>query len=135
MTGCSVGASDGRDGVAWPCARLQRFVSAKESTHAATTRAPTFVPSTCSCPPEPGCGRIDVIPGDGPGLSEQAHHARGAGAAIATWIYCFLWFLVQDVAKVLTYQVLENITRDDRVQQQAGRGDTLAPLTLQDFWP
>ena len=45
-------------------------------------------------------------------------------AVVATWIYCVLWFVVQDVAKVFTYQVLEYITREDaeRMQRQAGRG-------------
>jgi H+-transporting ATPase len=45
-------------------------------------------------------------------------------ACLSTWIYCVLWFLLQDVCKVLTYNVLERLTNDetDRVNSQANRG-------------
>ena len=45
-------------------------------------------------------------------------------AVVATWIYCVLWFFVQDVAKVFTYQALEFIFREDheRMRAMAGRG-------------
>ena len=45
-------------------------------------------------------------------------------ACVATWIYCILWFLVQDVAKVFTYQLLEFVFREDaeRMKLQANRG-------------
>ena len=44
-------------------------------------------------------------------------------ACFATWIYCILWFLVQDLAKVGTYRVLEYLSREDaeRMQLQANR--------------
>ena len=34
-------------------------------------------------------------------------------ACVAVWVYCILWFLVQDVAKVLTYSVLNYLQRDE----------------------
>ena len=34
-------------------------------------------------------------------------------ACTAIWIYCILWFLLQDVAKVLTYSVLNYLQRDE----------------------
>jgi H+-transporting ATPase len=45
-------------------------------------------------------------------------------ACLATWIYCILWFFLQDICKVLTYQVLEYLTREDaeRVKAIANRG-------------
>ena len=46
-------------------------------------------------------------------------------ACVSTWIYCVIWFLIQDVCKVLTYNVLETITTSteaERVKQQADRG-------------
>ena len=45
-------------------------------------------------------------------------------ACVATWIYCILWFLVQDVAKVFTFRVLEYVFREDaeRMQAMANRG-------------
>jgi len=45
-------------------------------------------------------------------------------ACIATWIYCILWFFLQDIAKVITYKVLEYLTREDveRVKEITNRG-------------
>ena len=40
-------------------------------------------------------------------------------AVVATWIYCVLWFFVQDVAKVFTYQALEFIFREDHERMQS----------------
>jgi len=45
-------------------------------------------------------------------------------ACFATWMYCILWFLVQDLAKVGTYRMLEYLGREDaeRMQMQVNRG-------------
>jgi hypothetical protein len=34
-------------------------------------------------------------------------------ACVAIWVYCVLWFLLQDIAKVLTYSVLNYMQRDE----------------------
>jgi H+-transporting ATPase len=34
-------------------------------------------------------------------------------ACVAVWIYCVLWFLLQDLAKVLTYQLLSYLQKDE----------------------
>ncbi len=45
-------------------------------------------------------------------------------ACLATWIYCILWFFLQDISKVLTYRVLEYLTNEDteRVKAVTNRG-------------
>lgn len=41
------------------------------------------------------------------------------GAAIATWIYCIIWFLVQDVCKVAAYHVWDTYYVDPKKQKIA----------------
>lgn len=54
-------------------------------------------------------------------------------AVLSTWIYCILWFFVQDIAKVVTYQLLERLTNQDteRVKEQSARG-TISTLMDED---
>ena len=40
-------------------------------------------------------------------------------ACVAIWVYCVLWFLVQDVAKVLTYSALNYFQRDELAALEA----------------
>jgi len=55
---------------------------------------------------------------------------RSRYACVSVWIYCTLWFLVQDVAKVLAYNVLEYLTRVDaeRVKEVTARGAIAAMI-------
>ena len=44
-------------------------------------------------------------------------------ACVAVWIYCVLWFFVQDVAKVAGYALLQFLFTDTaRLKEQAARG-------------
>ena len=36
------------------------------------------------------------------------------GAAIATWIYCIIWFLAQDCCKVAAYAYVDNYMQDEK---------------------
>jgi len=38
---------------------------------------------------------------------ESLRHSKGA--VVCTWVYCILWFIVQDAAKVATYKVMERL--------------------------
>ena len=38
---------------------------------------------------------------------------RSSTAVVAIWVYCVLWFLAQDLAKVVTYKVLESLVADE----------------------
>jgi H+-transporting ATPase len=54
-------------------------------------------------------------------------------ACFATWVYCVLWFLVQDLAKVGTYRMLEYLGREDaeRMQMQANRGKITSMISAE----
>ena len=60
------------------------------------------------------------------GRSEDAYMKglKGGFACLSTWIYCVLWFLVQDVCKVIMYKMLENLSREkmDRLLSVSLRG-------------
>lgn len=47
---------------------------------------------------------------------------------MAVWVYCVLWFLVQDAAKVLTYRLLEYLQADEtkRLEDVSKRGAILS---------
>jgi H+-transporting ATPase len=56
-------------------------------------------------------------------------------AIITVWVYCILWFFVQDALKVLTYYVIENYisTSDsDRIQTVANRAQLTTMLATED---
>jgi H+-transporting ATPase len=48
----------------------------------------------------------------------------GGYACLSTWIYCILWFLVQDVCKVGMYRLLENLSQEkmDRLISMSLKG-------------
>ena len=53
---------------------------------------------------------------------------KSSYACLSTWVYCIIWFLIQDVCKVITYNVLERFTQSEmeRVQLQDQRGQVRA---------
>ena len=55
---------------------------------------------------------------------------RSRYACVSVWIYCTLWFLLQDACKVLAYMVLEYLTRVDaeRVKEVTARGAIAAMM-------
>jgi H+-transporting ATPase len=55
---------------------------------------------------------------------------RSKYACLSIWIYCILWFFVQDAAKVGGYWVLEYLTQGDtiRVKEQKARGEVAAMI-------
>lgn len=49
-------------------------------------------------------------------------------ACVSVWIYCVLWFFLQDVAKVACYSVLEYLFKDAALEAQVARGQISAMI-------
>jgi H+-transporting ATPase len=67
-------------------------------------------------------------------LGEKDSYMKGLAGGygcLSCWIYCILWFFVQDVCKVLTYKLLEQLSKEkmDRLLQSALRGAVSLPST------
>jgi len=60
-------------------------------------------------------------------LGEKDSYMKGLSGGfgcLSCWVYCILWFFVQDICKVLTYKLLESLSKEkmDRLLQSALRG-------------
>jgi H+-transporting ATPase len=53
-------------------------------------------------------------------------------ACIGTWIYCIIWFFVQDAAKVLAYYVLSKLTAQDEQRAQEVKNKSLISAMIDD---
>ena len=67
---------------------------------------------------------LSLIWGDifGAGGNYMAPLRDSGGAVIFTWIYCILWWFLQDAAKVLAYHVIDKYL--DPVRSSASGGDS-----------
>lgn len=49
-------------------------------------------------------------------------------ACVCVWIYCVLWFFLQDISKVACYALLEYIFKDRALEAQVARGHISAMI-------